>query len=129
MYSYTIEDKYGEPSLTMTDSILLPTRVQSAAFTTKGTLILSRSCQLYKGLRGYIRQLDLYKPAFSEAVGGVIPLGECISTVDLPSMNEGIAINGSYIYVNFESASFDKASYKMDHICAFSLSSLTKKTA
>jgi fibronectin type 3 domain-containing protein len=127
LYSYTIEDKETEPYLIQADTIVLPTRVQGIAFTTKGTLILSRSCQLYKGLRGYMRQLDLYKPDFANATDGMITLGESINTVEMPSMNEGIAISGSYLYVNYESAAFDKASYKMDRICAFKLSSLTKK--
>lgn len=127
LYSYKIIDKKTEPYLEMVDTMVMPTRVQGIAFTSKGTLILSRSCQLYKGLRGYMRQLDLYKPDFANAVDGVIPLGEVINTVEMPSMNEEIAISGSYLYVNFESASFEKASYKMDRICAFKLSSLLKK--
>jgi hypothetical protein len=127
MYSYSIEDKDTAPFLIQEDTIVMPTRVQGAAFTSKGTLILSRSCQLYQGLRGYMRQLDLYKPDFANAVDGNISLGDSINTVEMPSMNEGIAVSGSYLYVNFESAAFDKASYKMDRICAFKLTSLNKK--
>lgn len=126
--SYTIEDKKSAPSLIWTETINMPTRVQGVAFTKIGTLILSRSCQLYKGLRGYIRQLELYKPDFEGAVDGVIPIGECINTLEVPSMNEGIAIDGSNLYVVFESAAFANASYKMDRICSFKLSSLVKKT-
>lgn len=129
MYSYIIDDKDTAPSLTKTDGIILPTRVQSIAFTSKGDLILSRSCQLYKGLRGYIRQLDVYNPAFSKGSNGILPLGKCINSVEMPSMNEGIAVNGSYLYVNFESSTFTSASYKMDRICAFKLTSITKKTS
>lgn len=127
MYSYIIENKHTAPSLAKTDTIIMPTRVQGIAFTSIGTLILSRSCQLYKGLRGYIRQLDVYKPAFSKGINGILPLGKRINSVDMPSMNEGIAVNGSYLYVNFESSIFARASYKMDRICAFKLTSVTKK--
>lgn len=128
LYSYVIENKDTEPTLIQTDMIVMPTRVQGLAFTSKGTLILSRSCQLYKGLRGYMRQLDVYKPDFANAVNGVIPLGNVVNSVSMPSMNEGIAIDGNYLYVNFESAAFDKSTYKMDRICAFKLIDVVKKT-
>jgi hypothetical protein len=127
MYSYTIENKDTEPNLIQTDTIIMPTRVQGAAFTSKGTLILSRSCQLHIGLRGYMRQLDLYKPDFANEADGIIPLGEVVNSVEMPSMNEGIAINGNYLYVNYESGAFTEASYKMDRICAFKLTSIAKK--
>jgi Fibronectin type III domain./Bacterial Ig-like domain (group 3). len=128
MYSYDIYDKDSNPTLEQVDAIYMPTRVQGAAFTSQGTLILSRSCQLYKGLRGYMRQLDVYRPDFANENNGIILLGDVGNTVEMPSMNEDIAIDGAYLYVNFESAAFDKASYKMDRICAFKLSSITKKT-
>lgn len=127
MYSYTIENKDTVPTLTQTDTIAMPTRVQGVAFTKKGTLILSRSCQLHKDLRGYMRQIDLYQPDFENVTDGIIELGELINTVEMPSMNEGIAINGSYLYVTYETAAFKDSAYKMDRICAFKLSSLLKK--
>jgi len=128
MYSYIIENKETVPSLIKKDTIIMPTRVQGMAFTSQGTLILSRSCQLRNGLRGYMRQLDVYKPAFITDVNGVISLGKLINSVMMPSMNEDIAIDGSYLYVNFESGAFDKASYIMDRICAFKLINIVRKT-
>ena len=127
MYGYEINEIDTAPSLTKVNTIAMPTRVQGVAFTKKGTLILSRSCQLYKGLRGYMRQLDVYKPDFSQAVDGVIPLGDLANSVSMPSMNEGIAVDGAYLYVNFESGAFDKASYKVDRICAFKLTDIATK--
>jgi hypothetical protein len=126
MYSYVISDKDIAPALTKAETIDMPTRVQGVAFTSKGTMILSRSCQLYKGLRGYMRQLDTYKPAFSIAVDGIIPIGNLINSVSMPSMNEGIAIDGDYLYVTFESGAFDASSYKMDRICAFNLTAVVR---
>ncbi len=128
MYSYDIYDKDSSPTLEQADAMYMPTRVQGVAFTNQGTMILSRSCQLYKGLRGYMRQLDVYRPDFSKETNGVISLGNVMNSVEMPSMNEDIAIDGAYLYVNFESAAFEKASYKMDRICAFKLTSITKKT-
>ncbi|HWT74774.1 MAG TPA: bacterial Ig-like domain-containing protein [Mobilitalea sp.] len=127
LYSYVIENKDASPSLTPSDTMVMPTRVQGLAFTNQGTLILSRSCQLYKGLRGYMRQLDVYKPDYTNAVGGVIQLGNLVNSVSMPSMNEDIAIDGSYLYVNYESAAFDTSTYKMDRVCAFKLVDVVKK--
>lgn len=127
MYSFVIESQDTAPTLIDGDKVVMPTRVQGVAFNDKGVLIISRSCQLYKGLRGYMRQLDLYQPDFENTEDGKISLGDLINTVEMPSMNEGIAIDGSYLYVSYESVAFEDASYQMDRICAFSLSSLTKK--
>ncbi|MHB8132427.1 MAG: hypothetical protein ACYDEX_26030, partial [Mobilitalea sp.] len=127
MYGYSIDDKGTDPSLTKENRIYMPTRVQGIAFTSKGDLIISRSCQLYKGLRGYMRQIDVYKPDFSKDSNVYIPLGKRINTVAMPSMNEEIAVDGAYLYVNFESGAFNRASYQMDRISAFKLSSITKK--
>lgn len=126
MYSFTIDSKDTVPELTKSETVKMPTRVQGIAFTGDGTLIMSRSCQLYAGLRGYMRQLDLYQPTYSEDTGNLVSLGSVVNTVEMPSMNEGIAINGSYLYVLYESAAFEKASYQMDRICAFKLTSLFK---
>lgn len=127
MYSYTIEDKDTDPKLTKKNSILMPNRVQGVAFTDKGTLIISRSCQIHSGMRGYLRQLDVYKPDFSKPVNGVIPLGDLVNSVSVPSMNEGIAINGNYLYVTYETGAFDESVYRMDRITAFKLTDVTKK--
>jgi len=128
MHSYQIEYKDTEPSLVKADTIFMPTRVQGVAFTSKGYLILSRSCQLYKGLRGYMHQLDVYHPNITNT-GKVILLGERRNKVYMPSMNEEIDIDGYYLYVNFESGAFNNASYKMDRISAFKLSIITKKAS
>ncbi|HEX3023281.1 MAG TPA: bacterial Ig-like domain-containing protein [Lachnospiraceae bacterium] len=125
MESYTVNNEDSGPYLEHVDTLTVPTRVQGVAFTKKGYLILSRSCQLYEGLRGYMHQLDVYLPKAQESDGKLV-LGDCLSSIEMPSMNEGIAFYGSYLYVNFESGAFDKASYKMDRICAFKLSSIIK---
>jgi len=127
MYSYLIEDKYIDPKLSKKDTILMPNRVQGVAFTDKGTLIISRSCQIHSGMRGYMRQLDVYKPDFANAVDGVISLGKLVNSVSLPSMNEGIAIDGNYLYVTYETGVFEEAKYKMDRITAFKLTDVVKK--
>lgn len=127
MYSYQFDYETDEvPILKRIGSLTMPTRVQGVAFTDEGYLILSRSCQLYKGLRGYMRQLDVYLPDLSDT-NGKYNLGDLLNTVEMPSMNEEIAINGSYLYVNFESAAFQNASYKVDRISAFDLNSIIPK--
>ncbi|MDF2943179.1 MAG: hypothetical protein K0S01_2037 [Herbinix sp.] len=127
LYSFSIDDFGTSVTLTKEDSIKMPTRSQGIAFTEDGYLIISRSCQLYQGLRGYMRRIDVYQPDFTSEGSGTISLGACLNYVYTPSMNEDIALNGEYLYVNFESAAFENASYKMDRICAFKLSSILNK--
>ncbi len=124
LYSYYIDDFDTYVTLTKSDAITMPTRVQGIAFTQEGYLLMSRSCQLYKGLRGYMRQIDVYLPEFSEEDSGSMDLGSSLKTVEVPSMNEGIAIDGKYVYVLYESAAFQDASYKVDRISAFEVKKL-----
>ena len=121
LYSYEVDDFDTYVTLTRIDGMTMPTRVQGIAFTNDGYMIMSRSCQLYKGLRGYLRRIDVYQPELSEEGSGRMDLGDCLSYVEVPSMNEGIAIDGKYLYVIFESAAFENASYKVDRISAFEL--------
>ncbi len=126
--SYYIHDEEDEISLVQVDTINMPNRVQGVAFTEDGYLLLSRSCQIHKGLRGYMRQLDVYRPDLTVTNKGVTPLGKLIRTIEMPSMNEEIALDGGFLYVNFESGAFPKASYIVDRIAAFDLKSvLTQK--
>lgn len=60
--SYRIADKTGKPVLTVCGRIKLPNRVQGLTFTSNGRLILSRSCQTNSTKRGYLHQMDVYKP-------------------------------------------------------------------
>ncbi len=125
MHSYDINYDEGV-KFTKIHTVTMPTRVQGLAFTDDGHLILSRSCQLYVGLRGYMRQLDVYYPDFTgtEADKNRVILGAPVRVISIPTMNEEIAIDGDYLYVNFESGAFANASYKVDRISAFELSSI-----
>lgn len=104
----------------------VPTRVQGIAFTSSGKMILSRSCQTNAKQRGFLHVLSVYKPNIAKVAKGTIKLGKCKKTVDMPTMNEEIAINGSYLYVNFESVSFSAATKRMDRVCAFKTTKLLK---
>lgn len=119
MYSYTIKNKDTKPELAVKDSMLMPNRTQGIAFTREGYLIISRSCQTNAGMRGYMHQIDVYKPDLSK--GGTLSLGKLINTVEMPSMNEEIMVDENYLYVNYESAAFRKSTYKMDRITAIDL--------
>lgn len=127
MYSYLLHKEGDTTTLEKQDIITMPTRVQGITFTEDGYLILSRSCQLYQGLRGYMRQIDVYQPKFAEKKKSTIPLGDIVNTVEMPSMNEEIALDGGYLYVNFESGAFSNASYTVDRICAFDLNTILAK--
>lgn len=124
--SYTIVNKTGTPSLTLCSRIKVANRIQGMAFTSKGQLILSRSCQTNSKQRGFLHQLDVYKPNVKKASKGIIKLGRVRKHVDMPTMNEEIAISGSYLYVNYESGAFSTAVNRMDRICAFKVSAVIK---
>lgn len=118
--AYTITGKTSSnPGLSRTALTRVPTRVQGIAFTSSGKMILSRSCQTDAKQRGFLHVLSIYKPKIKAKS---ISLGKCKKTVDMPTMNEEIAINGSYLYVNFESVSFSNAIKRMDRVCAFKIS-------
>lgn len=124
LYSYYADDFDTYVTLTRVDEVTMPTRVQGIAFTKDGYLLMSRSCQLYKGLRGYMRQIDVYLPDYEEEESGSMDIGSSLKTIEVPSMNEGIAIDGKYVYVLYESAAFQDASYKVDRITAFDVKKL-----
>ncbi|MDE6852527.1 MAG: fibronectin type III domain-containing protein [Lachnospiraceae bacterium] len=124
--SYTIVNKNATPSLTLCSRIKVANRIQGMAFTSKGYLILSRSCQTNSKQRGFLHQLDVYKPNIKKASKGIIKLGRVRKHIDMPTMNEEIAISGSYLYVNYESGAFPTAVNRMDRICAFKVSAVTK---
>lgn len=125
--SYRIADKTGKPVLTVCGRIKLPNRVQGLTFTSNGRLILSRSCQTNSTKRGYLHQMDVYKPNLKKARAGKITLGKRNKVINMPSMNEEIAVSGKYLYVNFESVQFTSATKRVDRICAFKVAAVTKK--
>lgn len=124
--AYNIVDKKEMPTLTKQALIRITTRVQGLAFSSDGKLILSRSCQTDAAKRGFIHVLDVYKPKLSGLSQGDISLGNLKKTVEMPSMNEEIAISGKYLYVNYESAAFSSAVKKMDRVCAFKTTAITE---
>lgn len=124
--SYTIVNKNATPFLKLCSRIKVANRIQGMAFTSKGYLILSRSCQTNSRQRGFLHQLDVYKPNVKKASKGIIKLGRVRKHVDMPTMNEEIAISGSYLYVNYESGAFSTAVNRMDRICAFKVSAVIK---
>lgn len=124
--SYRIDNKASKPALTLCNRIKVTNRIQGIAFTSNGRLILSRSCQTNSSKRGYMHRLDIYKPNLSNASSGKIKLGKLKKKIDMPSMNEEIAISGKYLYVSFESSYFGAASKRVDRICAFKVAAVTK---
>lgn len=118
MYGYTINNKQGAPTLTMTNRILMPNRTQGVAFTSGGKMLVSRSCQSRKGKSGFMSRLDTYKPTWN-LNAKTIKKNSLKKKVPLPPMNEGIAISGSYTYILYESVAFSDCEAPMDHVTAF----------
>lgn len=126
--SYQIVNKTAAaPSLLLKRRIKIANRVQGFAFTSNGYLVLSRSCQTDKSKRGFLHQLDVYKPNVKKASQGIVKPGRIRKRVDMPSMNEEIAISGKYLYVNYESGAFTNAVNRTDRICAFKVNAVVKK--
>lgn len=124
--SYRIGNKTTVPVLTKCSVIRIATRVQGIAFTSNGRLILSRSCQTDSSKRGFLHQLDVYKPNLKKTASGKVKLGRLRKHITMPVMNEEIAVSGKYLYVNYESVAFSNAANRMDRISAFQLSAITK---
>ena len=122
--AYSINDKSASPELEMVALTRIPSRVQGLTFTNGGKLILSRSCQTNALQRGFIHVLDIYKADLAKLSNGTITLGELKKTVEMPTMNEEVAVSGNYLYVNFESAAFSTAVKRMDRVCALKVSSI-----
>lgn len=122
--AYSIRGKSSSPELEMVALTRIPSKVQGLTFTGSGTLILSRSCQTNALQRGFLHILDIYKPDLAKLSKGTIALGGLKKTVEMPTMNEEIAISGKYLYVNFESAAFSTAVKRMDRVCALKASSI-----
>lgn len=126
LVSYKIANKSKTPTLTALNTIKMPTRVQGIAFTSNGRLLVSRSCQTSAKQRGFMHQLDVYKPNISKASNGIISLGNVRNSINMPTMNEEIAVSGNCMYVGFESVSFSTAVMRMDRVCALPVSFVTK---
>lgn len=126
LVSYKIAKKGTKPELTPVKTISMPTRVQGIAFSNNGRLIVSRSCQTDPKQRGYMHQLDIYKPNLKKASKGIISLGKVRNTVAVPTMNEEIAVSGNRLYIVFESVSFYTAEQRVDRVCALPVSYVTK---
>ncbi|MCD7825094.1 MAG: hypothetical protein LUH14_03915 [Clostridiaceae bacterium] len=124
--AYTISDKSGSPTLTKQAIMRIPTKVQGIAFTSSGKLLLSRSCQTNSKMRGFEHVLDIYSPNLKKLSSGTITLGKRKKRLDMPTMNEEIAISGNYLYVTYESGAFSSAVQRMDRVCAFNLKKIVK---
>ena len=124
MYGYTIQNKSAAPSLTYTNRILMPNRTQGVAFTTSGKMVVSRSCQTKKGRRGFMSQLETYQPTWDYTKLS-IKKNKKKKTVKMPPMNEGIAIDGAYTYVIYESPAFYECQAKLDRVTAFKTSKIS----
>lgn len=118
LYGFTIANKSKVPTLKQTNKILMPNRTQGVAFTSNGRMLISRSCQTKKGKSGFLCQLDVYKPTWKLSAKS-IKKNKKKKTVQMPPMNEGIAINGSYSYIVFESPAFADCLAPVDRVVAF----------
>lgn len=125
VYVYQIDNKEETPTLTQTNQMMMPNRTQGIAFTKNGRMIVSRSCQTKAGRRGFMSQLEVYKPSldFDQTV---LKRKKKKKTVQLPPMNEGVAVDGSYTYVIYESSAFSECEAPVDRVTAFKTKKIIK---
>lgn len=123
LYGFTIDNKSQTPTLKQTNKILMPNRTQGVAFTDNGKMLVSRSCQTKKGKSGFLCRLDIYKPTWNLSAKS-IKKNKKKKTVQMPPMNEGIAINGAYSYIVFESPAFSDCLAPVDRVAAFKTADL-----
>lgn len=126
MYGFTIGSKSGVPTLKQTNKMQMPNRTQGVAVASGGKMIVSRSCQTKLGKSGFLCQLDIYKPTWNLSKKSV-KKNTKKKTVQMPPMNEGIVIKGSYTYLVFESPAFSECPAPVDRVVAFKTAKLTKK--
>ena len=117
--SYAIVNPDSETSsLQEKSSVTIPPAVQGLTFASNGKLLLSRAY-------GYTNELNIYKP--TNTGKSSMKLGKKLKTIITPALNEGIAINATYLYVNFESAlPGSLALNHMDRVVAFKLKHILK---
>ena len=118
MYGYQISNKTTRPTLKLKHRMLMPNRTQGVTFTKTGKMIVSRSCQSAKNKSGFMSCVDTYKPTWNFGKYS-LKKNARKKTVKVPSMNEGIAICGSYTYLIYESCAFYDCVAPMDRITAF----------
>lgn len=109
----------GNITLTLTQQscVTIPPAVQGVTFS-GNKLILSRAY-------GYTNELNIYKPSNIGKTN--MKTGKSVKTVQMPALNEEIAVLGNYIYVNFESAvPGSKALNHMDRVLAIKLKAVLK---
>ncbi len=120
--SYKVSENTEEGSstkLTLTEQsgITIPPAVQGVTFSGKN-MVLSRAY-------GYTNELNIYKPSNTGSEN--MSAGKIKKTVQMPALNEEIAVLGNYIYVNFESAiPGSQALNHMDRVLAIKLKAVLK---
>ncbi len=116
--SYNVaKNSDGTLILTEQSDVTIPPHVQGVTFSGKN-MILSRAY-------GYTNELNIYKPSGTGSSN--MATGKIKKTVQMPALNEEIAILGKYIYVNFESAStVSQAPNHMDRVLAIKLKAVLK---
>ena len=126
LYVYKRSISNRVPTLTRTGKILMPNRTQGVAFTSKGKMIVSRSCQTDSAKRGFMSCLDIYSPTFD--LDSTMKKGTKEKSIPMPPMNEGILIDGSYAYVVYESVAMSPpCAAPVDRVIAFKTTQLVKK--
>ncbi|MCH5252793.1 MAG: fibronectin type III domain-containing protein [Lachnospiraceae bacterium] len=119
MYGYSIANKTTAPSLSRTYKMAVPSKTQGIAFTTDGTLILSRSYRTQKSKSGYVSQIRTYYPSYANVgSNGKVLKNSALKKITMPPKVEGMAVYGSYTYTLFSSSCYRSCKYPVDRVIA-----------
>lgn len=124
-YAYDMITSGEAISLKAVNRMTIPSRTQGMTFLKDGTLILSRSSQIYTWAKMYISRLEVYKPS-KPTKTGYIRRNRMVTGKTMPPMAEGVVSEGNYLYLVFESAFFTGCEYPVDRICALKTKNILK---
>lgn len=125
VYAYKTVVSAGAISLKSVNRMPVPSKTQGMEFLKDGTMILSRSAQVYTWAKTYLSRLEVYKPS-KPTKTGYIRRNRVVSRKAMPPMAEGVVTEGNYTYLVFESAVFGGSQYPVDRICGFKTKSILK---
>lgn len=125
MDGYSIANKTSMPSLSKTYTMKMPSKTQGIAFTSDGTLIVSRSNKAKESKSGYVSQIRTYSPSYdSVGADGKVLKNKVIKETALPPKAEGVAVYGSYVYTLFSSCQSSACKNPVDRVLALKISKL-----
>lgn len=124
-YGFTLAEQDGKTTLTQLYKMKIPKATRSVAIDTNGKMYLTRSYRASTSKSGYISRITSYTPNFTNpTASSSIAKGSAKKTITLPPLCGGVAVKGTYVYVNFSSVRYSSCKYPVDRVIALRQSQL-----